>query len=56
MLRRRHLLAGLGAGFGTALAGSAYALAIEPGFLLEVRHYRPALPAGFRLRASSIAA
>jgi hypothetical protein len=57
MLRRRHLLAGLGAGFGTALAGGAYALAIEPGFRLEVRHYRPALPAwpaGFRLRVGVI--
>jgi predicted MPP superfamily phosphohydrolase len=57
MLRRRHLLAGLGASFGTALAGSAYALAIEPGFRLEARHYRPALPAwpdGFRLRVGII--
>ena len=57
MLRRRHLLAGLGAGFGTALVGGAYALAIEPGFRLEVRHYRPALPAwpaGFRLRVGVI--
>ena len=57
MLRRRHLLAGLGATFGTAMAGSAYALAIEPGFRLEVRHYRPALPAwpaGFRLRVGVI--
>jgi len=58
MLRRRHLLAGLGAVAGTALAGSAYALAIEPGFLLDVRRYRPALPAwpeGFRLRIGVIA-
>lgn len=57
MLRRRHLLAGLGGILGTALAGSAYALAIEPGFRLEVRHYRPALPAwpaGFRLRVGII--
>ena len=57
MLRRRHLLAGLGAIFGTAMAGSAYALAIEPGFRLEVRRYRPALPAwptGFRLRVGII--
>jgi uncharacterized protein len=55
---RRHLLAGLGATAGTVLAGSAYALAIEPGFRLEVRHYRPTLPAwpaGFRLRIAVIA-
>ncbi len=55
--RRRHLLAGLGGAFGTALAGGAYALAIEPGFRLEVRHYRPALPAwpaGFRLRVGIV--
>ena len=54
---RRHLLAGLGATLGTAMAGSAYALAIEPGFRLEVRHYRPRLPAwpvGFRLRIGII--
>jgi uncharacterized protein len=54
---RRHLLAGLGATFGTALAGGAYALAIEPGFRLEVRHYRPApaaWPAGFRLRVGIV--
>ena len=58
MLRRRHLLAGLGATAGTALVGSGYALAIEPGFRLEVRHYRPALPAwpaGLRLRVGVIA-
>lgn len=58
MLRRRHLLAGLGAAFGTAVAGSAYALAIEPGFRLEVRHYRPApssWPVGFRLRVGILA-
>ena len=57
MLRRRHLLAGLGATFGAAAAGSAYALAIESGFRLEVRHYRPRLPAwpaGFRLRIGVI--
>lgn len=57
MLRRRHLLAGFGAGLGTALAGSAYALAIEPGFRLEARHYRPAppaWPAGFGLRVGVI--
>lgn len=50
---RRRLLAGLGAGFGTAAASGAYALAIEPGFRLKVQRYRPALPAwpaGFRLR------
>ena len=53
MLRRRHLLAGSGAIAGAALAGGAYALAIEPGFRLEVRRYRPAppaWPAGFGLR------
>jgi predicted MPP superfamily phosphohydrolase len=49
---RRHLLAGLGAA-GTALAGSTYALAIEPGFRLEARRYRPeppGWPPGLRLR------
>lgn len=58
MLRRRHLLAGLGAGLGTAFAASAYALAIEPGFRLQVRHYQPVLPAwpsGFRLRIGILA-
>jgi uncharacterized protein len=57
MLRRRHLLAGLGTVLGMPLAGSAYALAIEPGLRLAVRHYRPALPAwptGFRLRVGII--
>lgn len=57
MLRRRHLIAGVGATCGVAAAGSAYALAIEPGFRLEVRHYRPALPVwpvGFRLRIGVI--
>ena len=54
MLRRRLLLAALGTGFGTALAGSAHALAIEPGFCRDVRHYRPALPAGFGLRVAVI--
>ena len=53
MPRRRRLLAGLGGFFGVALAGSAYALEIEPGLRLEVRHHRPTppgWPAGFRLR------
>lgn len=57
MLRRRHLLAGLGATAGTALAGSAYALAIEPGFRLESRRYRvepPGWPPGLRLRIGVI--
>ena len=55
--RRHHLLAGLGAALGLPLAGSTYALAIEPGLRLAVRHYRPALPAwpaGFRLRIGII--
>src|SRR5215207_1517850 len=56
--RRHHLLAGLGATVGTALAGSAYVLGIEAGSRLKVRRYRPALPAwpaGFRLRVGVIA-
>jgi len=58
MAMRRSLIAGLGATLGTALAGSAYALGIEPVLRLAVRRYRPALPAwpaGFRLRVGIIA-
>jgi uncharacterized protein len=57
-LRRRHLIAGLGATCGTALAGGAYALAIEPGFRLAVQHCRPApptWPADLHLRVGVIA-